>query len=641
MPSRQELLDSIKSKYPQYKDIDDNTLASAISEKYPVYRDVLFDTAAATSRLSQESQLQNLIGGTMLDPTTSQPVYSPEQQAQDARAVGLLQGSQNLENLQRKVQEGEFNQQTGALTSAGVGAASVPIGLTQLIGELVRKSVGNEAFQQAFPLSDQQGSMIQEDIEQITGANPLAAAVGSAVMNRGITPGMGGGLRSLAQGETAQGLKDIGIGGLSNVVVGTGLRGALGEETGTGDILTDIALGGAAGGRRPDLEENLRTAIRNAPSKTITPIIESDLVQKGITKTKGLFVRKEGDIFAKLLDIPDGDKAATKRLNQGLHDKLLPEVVGNADAENAQGLLNGARTSLRTRSEIVEPTISGATTEEFNKHLGIVKIKEEVRNSLKGEFSAKADLDDAMTHIDDVLSDFNQGNALEKQRAINRDVSSYQKRLVDPKGQQLKAKDALRDVISVGIKDLLEERGVDKSIYRDMSGLIDIVDNLDTNIQKQSKRQREVGGTRLTERLVGQDIPSRAGVIKGVIQTIKGGPKDQLEDLASSIFKKVKGANPNFKIPPKLTQEEELQQLGDKFRAAALRQRLPDFTKALSQRELDLLPEAQARALQEPINQIPFSPSPEQIMQTQQLENMALEDRLRQILLEQNYPRFP
>lgn len=515
-----------------------------------------FDAPAlATKRLSENERMSKALGGTVLDPVTEQPVYSPEQQAQDLRTVGISQGQQNLQSLQEQVAKDELNRQTGALTSGVVGAASVPIGLTQIISELLRKSIGNENFQKLFPQSDQISQFIQEDIEAKAGANPLSASLGYGVMNRLLTPGMGGGVRSLAQGETVQGLKDIGTGAASNVVLGTSLRGALGEDTGAGDIVTDLVLGGLSGGRRPDLEESLRLSLQGGLNKlesaAVTPInITKELTQKGIEKTTGLFKRKEGDIFAKALDIPDADKAATKRLVEGVHEKLLPEIIGNADIENAEGLLNGAVRSLQKRGEIVRPTISESPVQQFNEHLGIDKIKNSVRKRLENEFSSKSDFDDAMLRVDDVLADFNKENALTKQRALNKDVSSYQKRLVDPKGQEAKAKDALRDVISDGIKDLLEARGIDRNVYRDMSGLIDIVDNLESNILKLGKREKEIGGTRLIQRAFGEDTPSKGNLIRGVYQTLKRGPKEEIDDLARSLFKKVKAENPDFKITP-------------------------------------------------------------------------------------------
>ena len=41
-----EFAESIKTKYPQYKDMDNKDLAERMITKYPQYKDITFDTPA-------------------------------------------------------------------------------------------------------------------------------------------------------------------------------------------------------------------------------------------------------------------------------------------------------------------------------------------------------------------------------------------------------------------------------------------------------------------------------------------------------------------------------------------------------------------------------------------------------------------
>ena len=56
--TRTEFINSIRSKYPQYNNIDDNTLFNKIIEKYPVYKNKITDTQIAKPINQQQAPVQ-------------------------------------------------------------------------------------------------------------------------------------------------------------------------------------------------------------------------------------------------------------------------------------------------------------------------------------------------------------------------------------------------------------------------------------------------------------------------------------------------------------------------------------------------------------------------------------------------------
>jgi hypothetical protein len=77
MPTRDEILAKVRSKYPAYKDVPDDKLADALSKKYPVYAQYLNQP----DQLSQKFQEQGLMGG------TGQPMSKEDAKAESMRRL--------------------------------------------------------------------------------------------------------------------------------------------------------------------------------------------------------------------------------------------------------------------------------------------------------------------------------------------------------------------------------------------------------------------------------------------------------------------------------------------------------------------------------------------------------------------------
>ena len=68
--TRTEFINSIRSKYPQYNNIDDNTLFNKIIEKYPVYKNKITDTQTPQQQTTQQ---QTPIQQTTVTPKKEEP----------------------------------------------------------------------------------------------------------------------------------------------------------------------------------------------------------------------------------------------------------------------------------------------------------------------------------------------------------------------------------------------------------------------------------------------------------------------------------------------------------------------------------------------------------------------------------------
>lgn len=249
------------------------------------------DVSSASSRLSKNKSLNDLIGGELLNPDTNEPVYSEDQKNKDEISVGKDLNSNILSKLKNQVQADESLQKTGKLTSALAGAASVPLGMANLASVLAGKLLGNKDLNQALPLTIPE----QESTQQVTDTaaqNPISAAIGSALYNApaiasgGISPGgnilnTAKGVKALASGDIdlakslgTQVLKESIPSAAVNAGINSGIRSLSGQDTSGKDLLMDALTGVVLGGDNPEATNQLKTSIQEIP-KTIKSVAQA------------------------------------------------------------------------------------------------------------------------------------------------------------------------------------------------------------------------------------------------------------------------------------------------------------------------------------------------------------------------------
>lgn len=172
-------------------------------------------------------------------------VLSPEQQKM-ARHI-LLEQQQDALKRQAAGQAELAN--TSSLESAGVGLATVPVGLAQLGSAALQNQAKRMGATLPRSMTDPRiDQTMQEQIEGKLAANPISAGAGQIAGNLALLGGGGGTAGALRQGlyrEAAkQGLQGAGV----NAAVGAGLRGVTGGEAfDPRALMMDLALGGAIG----------------------------------------------------------------------------------------------------------------------------------------------------------------------------------------------------------------------------------------------------------------------------------------------------------------------------------------------------------------------------------------------------------
>jgi hypothetical protein len=73
--TRTEFINSIRSKYPQYNNIDDNTLYNKIIEKYPVYKNQITDTQTPKPINQQQTPVQQTNVAPKVTPQQEEPGF--------------------------------------------------------------------------------------------------------------------------------------------------------------------------------------------------------------------------------------------------------------------------------------------------------------------------------------------------------------------------------------------------------------------------------------------------------------------------------------------------------------------------------------------------------------------------------------
>lgn len=115
------ILNNFRTKYPQYKDVDDSTLASGIIAKYPQYKDALSDVL--TPKAQAATQPPQDMSNFYLSPQEKigRAVLAPFQQA--GQALGQAQASNQRGDIPAQIMQSQTAAQRGAMALTGVPSA--------------------------------------------------------------------------------------------------------------------------------------------------------------------------------------------------------------------------------------------------------------------------------------------------------------------------------------------------------------------------------------------------------------------------------------------------------------------------------------------------------------------------------------
>ena len=250
----------VRDKYPQYKDIGDNDLANSLSLKYPQYRESLANDAAASSgRLKLNNQLEDQLGGKLVDPETGDLAYSDEKRKEDTITAKLAELEGRQRSLARENEIIDERGQAGKIESVGAGSASVPAGIVSLGSLALQRTLervsGKPVPEGLKPLiGEELTKTMEEVIGDKAGANPISGGVGAIGTNLLTMGGAGGTGKLLSEGAFKAAGKEFGKNAGINVAAGEGLRTLTGGETTAKDVLIDAGFG-LAGGRNRGREQ--------------------------------------------------------------------------------------------------------------------------------------------------------------------------------------------------------------------------------------------------------------------------------------------------------------------------------------------------------------------------------------------------
>jgi len=460
MPTRQEVLTKVREKYPQYKDIPDDDLASSLSKKYPVYAESLFDADGSdydyatakrlgmspdpetkhwgsridlpaeearslglppgsgimlkgakhetwdkalegeekegfevvkgqngryysipksSQRLKQNQDLEEMLGGKMINPESGELAYSDEDRARDEKNVLLSTLEKEQRTLADENQGREDRLSSGKLESATAGVASVPTGLVSLgslaLEKALERITGKPVPKGLKPvINEELRNITDEVVGEIGAANPTTAglsAVGTQLASMG---GVGGIGQLLAKGALKAAVKEFGKNAAINTAIGEGLRRVTGEETEGRDVALDFALG-LAGGRNRRGEKALIEAGENTVGA-----VQSGL-RKGVEKVEDLTSTPRGWIERQFENrrINQGDKQAQRESVE----YLMEEAANKVSSPSATATLPGVSTSSAKAKQAVQKFLS--TGGSVDENLQLQRDANLAINSTKGE----------------------------------------------------------------------------------------------------------------------------------------------------------------------------------------------------------------------------------------------------------------
>ncbi len=257
----QEFAKKIKSKYPQYKNVDDIELARSIVQKYPQYQSSVDFSTIADKKDSQgfisetKEDIRQIVTGTAEDLEKRADITSEISQARRTGEQGVIRSL-----FQR------FGQGAGAAsdvigrTVIGAGKVLLPQRTEEAIQSVVQKGVQTvselppvQNLLERFEKLKEENPALARDIDSALGIGTLALDIGTAGLGgQAVKTGVKG------AGKTAElAAKGAGKAGAGARRIGFELEGAL---TGTSQETLEQAFQAARqGGKELEtLTENLR-----------------------------------------------------------------------------------------------------------------------------------------------------------------------------------------------------------------------------------------------------------------------------------------------------------------------------------------------------------------------------------------------
>lgn len=111
-----DILNNFRTKYPQYANVDDSTLASGIVAKYPQYKDALADVLTPKGQAPTAEQPSSFLQDRIINA-----VISPFQQA--SQTLGQAQASNRRGDIPAQIMQSQLAAQKGAMALTGVPSA--------------------------------------------------------------------------------------------------------------------------------------------------------------------------------------------------------------------------------------------------------------------------------------------------------------------------------------------------------------------------------------------------------------------------------------------------------------------------------------------------------------------------------------
>ncbi len=299
------------------------------------------DLNGARDRAAEAQQLQDLLGGQIIDPQTGQPAYSS--QAVDAKTIRLAELADQQKALQKEMSDLQAVASATPLESTAAGAQMAPVGLLSLGAMLANAGVGglkqSPLFNANAPVQLPQGQVapdlgkILTPMQNVAAVNPFAGATGLILGNAAMSGGPGGAIQALAKGSLPSAAVLAAPGAVINTATGQAIRSATGQETGLGDVLTDAITGAATGGRPIGVGDdiaNIAGKIRVPQGIADTPIARGVVRYAGAAKDVAVNATKgAGKLFTPKPLVDDFMEASTVR------SRFNPKR-GIKDLENAK-----------------------------------------------------------------------------------------------------------------------------------------------------------------------------------------------------------------------------------------------------------------------------------------------------------------
>lgn len=512
MATREELLGSIRQKYPEYSDIPDAELATSIATKYPDYAQELGENVS----VSPSAQI----------PQSSTAIPQPSDY-EDFRKNYIAQ--QQRPTLQKAI-ENTFAPVQGlygiakdvAGIPAGLGEASgteTPVGTTlNSLLEGARRAgtgfvnLGSQALNEAVmglirnPLSPSSG-MIQNKITNTLSRTPSEQEIEQAFQEQNLQqslnrpenqfqPMQGGISENLAQGTAAA------------LPLAIPLVGA--EER--------AAAGGLA--MRPV------TGLANTIERTFQRGIIKQPLEDVVTYTTGIpaiegGVEKAQTAVSRILE--KTGKLPTREVDAA---KTLLERAGPTQ----EALLNDAKTNLKAFDE------SGGTINELD---GVQQARDLVRSRFS--LAVGGEDDAALNAVFEKPEFRNLGDETTSSEVQNhlQELNTQFQRQVDKQSPEALAYRTVRDFLSDKVDDVVKlESGKDISPYRDWGTVADFRQGLESRISGAQKAQSggriPTGGLPYTQRgLIAKGVKAAGGraFVSREIEGINQGALRLVKDL--------------------------------------------------------------------------------------------------------------